>query len=60
MANYTYSDATVQVKIGAGKLYGILYRQLLAAHWLFMTALLKAQATQKSLEQLLQPQAVNT
>ena len=23
MANYTYSNATVQVKIGAGKLYGI-------------------------------------
>jgi len=23
MANYTYSDATVQVKVGAGKLYGI-------------------------------------
>ena len=23
MANYTYSDATVQVKTGAGKLYGI-------------------------------------
>jgi hypothetical protein len=23
MANYTYSTATVQVKIGAGKLYGI-------------------------------------
>ena len=23
MANYTYSNATVQVKVGAGKLYGI-------------------------------------
>ena len=23
MANYTYSEATVQVKVGAGKLYGI-------------------------------------
>jgi hypothetical protein len=23
MANYTYSDATVQVKVGAGKIYGI-------------------------------------
>jgi hypothetical protein len=23
MANYTYSTATVQVKVGAGKLYGI-------------------------------------
>jgi hypothetical protein len=23
MANYTYSDATVQVKVGAGKLFGI-------------------------------------
>ena len=23
MSNYTYSDATVQVKVGAGKLFGI-------------------------------------
>jgi hypothetical protein len=23
MANYTYSDATKQIKVGAGKLYGI-------------------------------------
>jgi hypothetical protein len=23
MANYTYSNATIQVKVGAGKLYGI-------------------------------------